>query len=75
MVDRVVSRGLTVLVIGLITLTSGAAVACAYEALVDLLGGHLFAGSTPAALCLPAAAAAGILMRYREDLMDRSRLA
>ncbi|HZL34870.1 MAG TPA: hypothetical protein VFC78_06140 [Tepidisphaeraceae bacterium] len=72
MVDRVVSSGLTLIVIGLITLTSGAAVACAYQILIDLFSGQLAAGSIRAAACLPFALAAAVLMRYRADLMDRS---
>ncbi|HET6251542.1 MAG TPA: hypothetical protein VFE47_27910 [Tepidisphaeraceae bacterium] len=71
MVDRLISRGLSIMVMGLITLTFGGAVLLAYRALFELLAAQFTDGAWRFAAVIPLALAARLLIRHKDDLMDR----
>ena len=71
MVDKLVARGLTLVIVGLIAVTAGAALTCGYHGLLDVLGGQLTPGSVRLGVCPAFGAAAALLIRYKDDLMDR----
>jgi hypothetical protein len=68
MVDRLISQGVWLIVMGLIALTFGGAILCGYRGLFEIISGHLIA----ALACLIAAPSLGVaarmLIHNKEDL-------
>jgi hypothetical protein len=71
MVDRLISHGLSIMVMGLVALTFGGAIVLAYRGLFELLAGHLADSAFRFAAVIPLALAARLLIRHKDDLMDR----
>jgi hypothetical protein len=71
MVDRLIAHGLSVVVIGLITLSFGAAIFCGYRSLVECVEAHWGAAGVHLVLCGPLSVAATLLIRHKDDLMDK----
>ena len=71
MVDRLISRGLSMVVLGLLTMTGGGAIIVAYRGIYELLCGKMTGGAVLLTASLPLGLAARLLMRHKDDLMDK----
>lgn len=67
--DRLISRGVALVVMGLITLTFGGAVLCGYRGFFEMVCGHLALGAIEIGAAVPLGIGAWMLIRNKEDLI------
>ena len=72
MLDRLIFRTLTVIVVTLISASAGAALIVGYWGLLEMLTGRAGHGAAMLAVCPVLAWVSILLIRNRDDLTDRS---